>query len=449
MLILIRSFLYLSGLFLVFSCSLNSQNYYVDSFNGKDVNNGLSADSPWRTIQKAAELVKPGDTCFVLPGNYFGRVQIDESGTSGAPIVFKSLGEGTVTAGFSLNNVDYVHVIGFEITNVPSGHWKDEKGINVLGSFCEIRENYIHDNFHEGIRLGTSDDLNSATNCIVKDNLIIRCGQAGMEINGSSNLIENNDISGTVQWKISNPSRKLDADGLRFFGTGHVFRGNYIHDIYLDDPENENAHVDAIQTWGPAYDILFEENVFLIRDTTKRNETQIAMMEEKNSPVRDLVFMNNVFGETYRGFNLHEVEGLRYYNNSFVNMQNYPLELHTCPGAQILNNLFYNTDVLMINRDSRDGLNLDFNAYFGEVRDRSYVVRLYPDYLEPSSNDIVGVNAGLKFITKNEIILEPDSPLINRGKSLISQNVLRDLYGTSRPQGDNYDIGAIEKIIKN
>ncbi|MCM8785928.1 MAG: DUF1565 domain-containing protein [Candidatus Omnitrophica bacterium] len=54
------------------------ETYYV-SVNGDDRNPGTK-ESPFRTIQKAADIVNPGDTVFVLPGEYQERVNILRSG---------------------------------------------------------------------------------------------------------------------------------------------------------------------------------------------------------------------------------------------------------------------------------------------------------------------------------------------------------------------------------
>ena len=52
----------------------------------------------------------------------------------------------------------------------------------------------------------------------------------------------------------------MDADGIRFFGSGLIIRRNRIYDITLNDPENIGLHIDCFQTWGPAYQITFEQN---------------------------------------------------------------------------------------------------------------------------------------------------------------------------------------------
>ena len=43
--------------------------YYVSGI-GKDGNDGLSTNTAFQTIQKAADLVKPGDTVLVMNGLY-------------------------------------------------------------------------------------------------------------------------------------------------------------------------------------------------------------------------------------------------------------------------------------------------------------------------------------------------------------------------------------------
>ncbi|MCX7917164.1 MAG: DUF1565 domain-containing protein, partial [bacterium] len=66
------------------------ENYYV-SPSGDDKNPGTK-EKPFRTIQKAAGIVNPGDTIFILPGEYDEKVDILRSGEKDKYIKFK--GEG-------------------------------------------------------------------------------------------------------------------------------------------------------------------------------------------------------------------------------------------------------------------------------------------------------------------------------------------------------------------
>jgi len=68
------------------SQSLAGNVYYV-SMTGDDDNDGSSA-RPWRTIQKAADSLSPGDTVRIQPGIYREQVEMHVSGLPNAPITF-------------------------------------------------------------------------------------------------------------------------------------------------------------------------------------------------------------------------------------------------------------------------------------------------------------------------------------------------------------------------
>ena len=57
--------------------------YYVAT-TGSNSANG-SATAPWATIQQAANMVAPGDTVHVAPGQYNAAVTTSHSGTAGHP----------------------------------------------------------------------------------------------------------------------------------------------------------------------------------------------------------------------------------------------------------------------------------------------------------------------------------------------------------------------------
>ena len=63
-------------------------NVYYVATNGSDDSFG-SDDQPWRTIQKAANTLAPGDTVIVRAGLYQERVEINVNGLPGQPITFQ------------------------------------------------------------------------------------------------------------------------------------------------------------------------------------------------------------------------------------------------------------------------------------------------------------------------------------------------------------------------
>src|SRR4051794_1062689 len=102
----------------VFVCALvsvvssSAATYYV-SPSGNDAAPG-SQTQPWRTIAKAATMMKAGDTSIVNAGTYNEKVSTARAGTASARITFRANGKA-ITKTFSINH-DYVTIDGFEMT---------------------------------------------------------------------------------------------------------------------------------------------------------------------------------------------------------------------------------------------------------------------------------------------------------------------------------------------
>lgn len=73
----------------VLSASAFAETYYVDVKAGNSSGDG-SIGAPFGTIQKAADIVGPGDTVIIKPGIYYENVVLEKKGTKEAPIVFKA-----------------------------------------------------------------------------------------------------------------------------------------------------------------------------------------------------------------------------------------------------------------------------------------------------------------------------------------------------------------------
>ncbi len=88
-------FLLQIGLIKAESIQTASGNNYFVSPTGSDSNNGLSADKPFRSVQKASNLTLPGDTVFLMNGTFTttntGFLAINRSGTANAWIVYTAL----------------------------------------------------------------------------------------------------------------------------------------------------------------------------------------------------------------------------------------------------------------------------------------------------------------------------------------------------------------------
>ncbi len=74
----------------------SAADYYVRA-TGSDSNPGTSPAQAWRTPQKAANILQPGDTVYIGAGTYSGAVRPARAGTPAAPIVYVADTDGSRT----------------------------------------------------------------------------------------------------------------------------------------------------------------------------------------------------------------------------------------------------------------------------------------------------------------------------------------------------------------
>ena len=422
---------------------INATTYYVNrnQQNASDSNNG-SVAMPWYTIQKAANTVQSGDSCIVIQGNYSERVTITTSGKSDNYIVFLGLNL-PFTNGFHIK-ADFIEINGFEVADTPVvSTWSYESrstgsGIFVEGKYNIISSNYIHDTGAIGIYLYIfptlgSDDSDHTSFCHVLDNTITRAGFVGIQVQGQNHLIARNDIS-HIQMK----NLGLDADGIRFFGKGHVFKSNYIHDIYLSEG-NEDAHIDCFQTYSTAYDIVFDGNICDNPDYGMQG----FMIEQVDGQVHDLTFINNVImaqgclininNKGYQG----DMPNIIVYNNTFYRTGYWAIILRGCPNSYVYNNLFIDCG-----GHSREYLT-HMDTYQPQVGYNSHYMT---DGREPAGDpypdDFWQIDPQVISIDQLNFRLQDTSPLIDAGKPF--DMIEEDHDGFKRPNGATLDIGAFE-----
>ncbi len=114
--------------------------YYVRP-DGLDSNPGTAA-KPWKTISRAAAMLRAGDTVSVAAGTYRERIEPQSSGLPGQPITYRAAAAGTVIldgrrielpddlAGiFEISRKSWIVVEGFRVIN--AGPHRDNAGIMV------------------------------------------------------------------------------------------------------------------------------------------------------------------------------------------------------------------------------------------------------------------------------------------------------------------------------
>ena len=148
--------------------------YYVAK-NGNDNNPGTEA-RPWLTIKKAANTLTAGEKVYVKKGTYKEQVIVTRSGSSGKYITYSAYPGDTVTLDgnglkmedwsglFWIKSANYIEVKGFNLI-------KGRAGVHVNGgSNIIIKDNYIENPYHCGIKVGWY----KSNNIIIDGNTIKR-----------------------------------------------------------------------------------------------------------------------------------------------------------------------------------------------------------------------------------------------------------------------------------
>jgi parallel beta-helix repeat protein len=252
-------------------------NYWV-SPSGND-NNAGTQQSPWQTLQHAADSVVAGDTVDALPGDYSG-FNITKSGTASAPITFSAqpgaiinspLSSSGVYYGINSSGNSYLTIEGFTFTPgasnpewysairlsgiAPGGPVPNWVTGNIIkNNTCEMRvvnqsptpDGFgIYASWQNGLQVlnntvsGTFDSgiyvANSSTNYTIEGNTVYNCGGNGIHNNGDASqggpgintnaLIEDNVIYGCG---FASGGQSISCDGVQ----NSTIEQNLIYDAY-------------------------------------------------------------------------------------------------------------------------------------------------------------------------------------------------------------------------
>jgi len=111
---------------------------YFLSESGSDANDGKSRETAWRTLQRAADQIRPGDTVVLAGGTYSGGVYFRATGTKDKPITIKSnAGERVIIDGESKLHVGLI-LYGKHYYNLDALYLQRFPGIadNIAGTEC-------------------------------------------------------------------------------------------------------------------------------------------------------------------------------------------------------------------------------------------------------------------------------------------------------------------------
>lgn len=470
-------------------------SYYVAT-NGNDANSGTGTNAPWRTVQKAANALTPGDTVLVRGGVYNERVTVNVSGSAtGGRVVFQNFpGELPIIDGtgiavpsadnglFLLTDRSHVTIQGFELRNytvnssskVPAGIF-----INGASHDLSILTNHIHHiaNTNKNGAFGLAVYGTSATQAVT--NLLIRGNELDhLQTGWSESLVLNGNVSDfEVSANRVHDNNNIGIDFIGYEGTcpdagldrarHGACRDNRVWNItsFGNPAYGSDYSADGIYCDGST-DIVIERNQVWAVDIGVELASEHAGRTTSDIFVRDNVILSNRTGgifiggyDTQRGRteNCRITHNTLYRNDTRSNGNGeFYLQFDTRSNLFTHNLLVANSQNLLVGNPFTQNSNniVNWNLYFApggptgsewQWKKVSYTgISAYRSATGNDSNSIFADPRLLDAAGMN-FHLATNSPAINSGDPVFSPAPGEtDMDGQPRSGGGRVDIGADE-----
>jgi len=127
-----------------------SEFFYV-SPNGNDENDGASLARPWRTLARAAKSASPGETIYIMAGDYHETLIPARSGTVEAPIHFVRYGhdrvvldgQGKLATGVDLTGRSNIRIEGLTVQGFKETGIRAAQGANIKVERCVLADSDV------------------------------------------------------------------------------------------------------------------------------------------------------------------------------------------------------------------------------------------------------------------------------------------------------------------
>jgi parallel beta-helix repeat protein len=420
------------------SASAQAATYYVAT-NGNDGASGSQA-APFRTLTKAAGIVRAGDVVNVRGGVYKESVQITAKGTAASRILFQSnpgetaIFDGTGTSRstnvITLYKSSYVDLSGFEVRNAG------QIGICSWGSNnVRIVNNTVHHSFRNGIYVGWDAFGVSSDNVVdgntVYNNVLENANRAFPNGGWATGVSMNYTDRGRVT---NNRIYENDGEGIvTILSKYTLIEGNELSDnfsvgIYVDNSRFVKVNANLMYSTGNSryYRIGYPAS-----GMATANEYYDDALPSSDNTFTNNIVINSRWGFFYGAYDAGGgLKNAVVANNTFYKAASTMIWIEKDPHSNNLfeNNIFYQVGGKGMLDVTGGGVTYTNNVWYGAPINAS----LSDIIADPRFTNPGGFKA-------SDYKLTSLSPALHSGRDL-SAVVRDDFFGSARPS--TFDIGA-------
>jgi len=412
------------------------RTYYV-SVTGNDNNNGTSVSSPFKTIQKAANLTNPGDTVLIMNGVYTTTnsapqvLSITRSGTATAWITYKAYPghfpklqiqktDQVWNVIFMGNGVSYIEINGLEVVG---------NNANTNLAYAQSHKSNYNNPVTNNNCISVEGRRNGHPHHIrIINNKVHNCGGGGISaIQTDYVTIEGNEVFNNAWYSVFGQSGISTWQNWRSDNsTGYkmIIRNNKVYNNRQNIP------------WIAVGKITDGNGIIIDDSRNTQNGSKLGAYTGRTLVENNIVFNNGGSGiHTYLSDHVDIVNNTVYLNNQSPEITAGQIYTNNSSDVKVLNNILYAISGKNVNSNwGSKNVTYDYNVY---ANTKTILVK--------GANDIIAdpkfVNPSINASIAN-FALQSTSPAINKGFAWTSLKT--DFLGKPRPSGSKYDIGAYE-----
>jgi parallel beta-helix repeat protein len=407
--------------------SVVAAEYVVAATGGSNSNPGTAA-LPWATLQYAANQVAAGDRVVVRPGNYTG-FYLDTSGAAGSPIEFIAEPGARITQrnattpdGVNLELASHIVIDGFEVIGMPRAGVRSVGLDDAMAEFVTIRNVHAFDNGVWGIFTGHVNDL----------------------------VIEHNETSGSIDEHGIYVSNSGDRPVLR----GNMSWGNHGSGIHMNGDLSQGG--DGIISGALVTGNWIFDNAKPVNGGPLGGGSGINMDGVQDSRIEN----NLLYGNRASGISLYAIDGAEgssgntIINNTVHQPANGRWALNIQDGstdATVLNNILVTEHsfrgAIDVSEDSLPGLASDYNVVASRfTTNGGDSIQTLAQWQAATGQDGHSQTATAAALfaswATGDYSLKSGSAAVDAGA--VDGAPAVDLAGLLRPQGNGFDVGALE-----